>query len=96
MDYNTMQNNDSEEALQQIYVQILKNKALTKSLYDNLFDVILAVFVGLTLLLLCNRFVPSNFLGYEGVQPYASIIIATASIAYVAYKVYSKKTKMRK
>jgi hypothetical protein len=96
MDYNTMQNNDSEEALQQIYVQILKNKALTKSLYDNIFDVILAVFVGLTLLLLCNRFVPSNFLGYEGVQPYASIFIATASIAYVAYKVYAKKTKMRK
>jgi hypothetical protein len=96
MDYNTMQNNDLEEALQQIYVQILKNKALTKSLYDNIFDIILSVFIGLTLLILCNRFVPSNFLGYEGVQPYASITIATVSIAYVAYKVYAKKSKMRK
>ena len=102
MDYNTIQQNQQdqqdplEEALQKVYIQLLKNKAFNKSMYDNLFDIIVAVFVGISLILLCNRFVPPNFMGYQGVQPYLSIAIALLTAGYIAYKAYTKKSKMRK
>ena len=97
MDYNTMQQPDPmEEALQKLYLQMLKNKAYMKSMYDNLFDIIIAVFLGIVLVLLCNRFVPVNFMGYQGVQPYLSIGIAALTAGYVAYKAFLKKSKMRK
>ena len=100
MDYNTIQEeqepNALERAIEKIYVQLLKNKAYMKSIYDNLFDIIIAVFLGTILVLLSNRFVPVNFMGYEGVQPYLSIGIALATAAYVAYKAFVKKSKMRK
>lgn len=102
MDYNTIQQDQQnqqdplEEALQKVYIQLLKNKAFNKSMYDNIFDIIVAVFVGLCLILLCNRFVPPNFLGYQGVQPYLSISIAILTAGYIAYKAYTKKSKMRK
>ena len=97
MDYNTMQQPDPmEEALQKLYLQMLKNKAYMKSMYDNLFDIIIAVFLGTVLVLLCNRFVPVNFMGYQGVQPYLSIGIAVLTAGYVAYKNFLKKSKMRK
>ena len=100
MDYNTIQEeqepNALERAIEKIYVQLLKNKAYMKSIYDNLFDIIIAVFLGTILVLLSNRFVPVNFMGYEGVQPYLSIGIALATASYVAYKAFLKKSKMRK
>jgi hypothetical protein len=102
MDYNTMQamqdqdQDPMEEALQKLYLQMLKNKAYIKSIYDNLFDMIVAVFLGTILVLLSNRFVPVNFMGYEGVQPYLSIGIAFATAGYLAYKAFLKKSKMRK
>jgi len=97
MDYNTMQQpTQLEEALQQFYFQFLKNKALTKSMFDNIFDMLIAVFVGLALILLCNRFIPSNFMGYENVQPALSIGVALVTFAFIAYKAYLKKSKMRK
>ena len=85
-----------EEALQKLYLQMLKNKAYMKSIYDNLFDIIVAVFLGTILVLLSNRFVPVNFMGYQGVQPYLSISIALLTAGYIAYKAYTKKSKMRK
>jgi len=99
MDYNTMQEQGQdpmEEALQKLYLQILKNKAYMKSMYDSLFDIIVAVFLGTVLVLLSNRFVPVNFMGYQGVQPYLSIGIALATASYVAYKAFVKKSKLRK
>ena len=102
MDYNTMQamqeqsQDPMEEALQKLYLQMLKNKSYMKTMYDNLFDIIIAVFLGTMLVLLSNRFVPVNFMGYEGVQPYLSIGIALATASYVAYKAFLKKSKMRK
>ena len=103
MDYNTIQQEQQqqqqdplEEALQKVYIQLLKSKALTKSMYDSMFDTIVAVFVGLALILLCNRFVPPNFLGYQGVQPYLSIAIALSTAGYLTYKAFLKKSKMRK
>ena len=107
MDYNTMQQDTyeqdpqdpqdpMEEALQKLYMQMLKNKAYMKSVYDNLFDIIVAVFLGTVLVLLSNRFIPVNFMGYQGVQPYLSIGIALCTTAYVAYKAFVKKSKMRK
>ena len=100
MDYNTIQQqqetNQMDDALQKVYVQILKNKAFIKSMYDNIFDTIIAVFIGLALVLLSNRFVPPNFMGYEGVQPTLSIAIVLATCAYIAYKAYLKNSKMRK
>ena len=101
MDYNTMQEQGQgqdpmEEALQKLYLQILKNKAYMKSMYDSLFDIIVAVFLGTILVLLSNRFVPVNFMGYQGVQPYLSIGIALATASYVAYKAFVKKSKLRK
>ena len=104
MDYNTMQEQGQgqdpqdpmEEALQKLYMQMLKNKAYMKSVYDNLFDIIVAVFLGTILVLLSNRFIPVNFMGYQGVQPYLSIGIALATASYIAYKAFVKKSKMRK
>ena len=104
MDYNTMQQDTYEqdpqdpveEALQKLYLQMLKNKAYMKSVYDNLFDIIVAVFLGTVLVLLSNRFIPVNFMGYQGVQPYLSIGIALCTTTYVAYKAFVKKSKMRK
>ena len=101
MDYNTMQEQGQgqdpmEEALQKLYLQILKNKAYMKSMYDSLFDIIVAVFLGTVLVLLSNRFVPVNFMGYQGVQPYLSIGIALATASYVAYKAFVKKSELRK
>ena len=102
MDYNTMQamqeqsQDPMEEALQKLYLQMLKNKSYMKTMYDNLFDIIIAVFLGTMLVLLSNRFVPVNFMGYQGVQPYLSIGIALMTAAYVAYKAFVKKSKMRK
>ena len=85
-----------EEALQKLYLQMLKNKAYMKTIYDNLFDIIVAVFLGTVLILLSNRFIPVNFMGYQGVQPYLSIGIAVATVSYIAYKAFLKKSKMRK
>ena len=99
MDYNTIQEQEQdpmEEALRKIYLQILKNKAYMKSTYDSLFDIIVAVFLGTVLVLLSNRFIPINFMGYEGVQPYLSIGIAVVTGVYLACKAFLKKSKMRK
>ena len=99
MDYNTMQQDPQdpvEEALQKLYLQMLKNKAYMKIMYDNLFDIIISVFLGTVLVLLSNRFIPVNFMGYQGVQPYLSVGIALATAGYLAYKAFVKKSKMRK
>lgn len=105
MDYNTIQDiQDIQEqepsaleiAMEKIYVQLLKNKAAIKSIQDNIFDTIIAVFVGTILVILCNRFVPVNFMGYDGVQPYLSIGIALSTAGYLAYKAFIKNSKLRK
>ena len=67
MDYNTIQEQGQgqdpmEEALQKLYLQMLKNKAYMKTIYDNLFDIIVAVFLGTVLILLSNPHRPQYLL----------------------------------
>jgi len=96
-----MENNGGDyvtQLLKKIYeesVRATEQRVFQKYFNDTLFNSLLVSVFCIGLILLSNRFIPVNFMGYTNVQPWLSIAILALCMCYFAYSYY-KLTRTQK